>query len=175
LNGSTARLAAGGKRSRSRRSDRGFFPCADHVTIEELTRSVRESAPRIGAVTVYRTLKLLERLGYAKELDFGGGARRYESNLSRTRSSRLPPLRYGHRVRGQGIENLQDLVTGARVSTDGAPTRDLRVLQEMRTREIRGTVSMNAVKDSTRRWAPHPGGKSQRRKSVVFGALTGGT
>ena len=76
-------LAAGGKKSRSRAIViEGFFRARDHVTIEELTRSVRESAPGIGAVTVYRTLKLLERIGYAKELDFGDGARRYESNLS---------------------------------------------------------------------------------------------
>jgi len=65
-------LASGGKRSRSRAIViEGFFRARDHVTIEDLTRSVRESAPGIGAVTVYRTLKLLERLGYAKELDFG--------------------------------------------------------------------------------------------------------
>ena len=76
-------LAAGGKRSRSRAVViERFFGARDHVTIEELTRSVREAAPRIGAVTVYRTLKLLERLGYAKELDFGEGAKRYESNLA---------------------------------------------------------------------------------------------
>ena len=76
-------LAAGGKRSRSRAIViEGFFRARNHVTIEQLTHSVREGAPGIGAVTVYRTLKLLERLGYAKELDFGEGARRYESNLS---------------------------------------------------------------------------------------------
>ena len=76
-------LAAGGKRSRSRAVViEGFFRARNHVTVEQLTHSVRESAPGIGSVTVYRTLKLLERLGYAKELDFGEGARRYESNLS---------------------------------------------------------------------------------------------
>jgi Fur family ferric uptake transcriptional regulator len=82
------------------------------VTIEELTRSVRESAPRIGAVTVYRTLKLLERLGYAKELDFGGGARRYESNLS-PHHDHLVCRRCGTVIEFEDreIENLQDLVT----------------------------------------------------------------
>ena len=76
-------LAAGGKRSKTRASVmEEFFRSRDHVTVEELTRSVRENSPRVGAVTVYRTLKLLARMGYAKELDFGEGVRRYESNLA---------------------------------------------------------------------------------------------
>ncbi len=106
-------LAAGGKRSRSRAVviDR-FFRARDHVTIEELTRSIRESAPGIGAVTVYRTLKLLERLGYAKELDFGEGARRYESNLS-PHHDHLVCRQCGTVIEFEDreIENLQDLVT----------------------------------------------------------------
>ena len=106
-------LAAGGKRSRSRAIViEGFFRARHHPTIEELTRSVRESAPGIGAVTVYRTLKLLERLGYAKELDFGEGARRYESNLS-PHHDHLVCRQCGTVIEFEDreIENLQDLVT----------------------------------------------------------------
>jgi len=106
-------LAAGGKRSRSRAVViEGFFRARDHVTVEELTRSVREDAPRIGAVTVYRTLKLLERLGYAKELDFGEGSRRYESNLS-PHHDHLVCRQCGAVIEfeDKGIENLQNLVT----------------------------------------------------------------
>lgn len=106
-------LAAGGKRSRSRAAViEGFFRSREHVTIEELTRSVRENAPGIGAVTVYRTLKLLERLGYAKELDFGEGARRYESNLS-PHHDHLVCRKCGTVIEFEDreIENLQDLVT----------------------------------------------------------------
>ena len=106
-------LAAGGKRSRSRAIViEGFFRARDHVTIEQLTHSVRESAPGIGAVTVYRTLKLLERLGYAKELDFGDGARRYESNLS-PHHDHLVCRQCGTVIEFEDseIENLQELVT----------------------------------------------------------------
>ena len=106
-------LAAGGKRSRSRATViEGFFRAREHVTIEELTRSVRENDPGIGAVTVYRTLKLLERLGYAKELDFGEGARRYESNLS-PHHDHLVCRQCGTVIEFEDreIENLQDLVT----------------------------------------------------------------
>ncbi|MHB1024787.1 MAG: Fur family transcriptional regulator [Desulfobacteria bacterium] len=106
-------LAAGGKRSRSRAIViEGFFRARDHVTVEELTRSVRVTAPGIGAVTVYRTLKLLERLGYAKELDFGEGSRRYESNLS-PHHDHLVCRQCGAvtEFEDREIENLQDLVT----------------------------------------------------------------
>lgn len=76
-------LAAGGKRSRSRSAViERFFRCRRHVTVEELTRLVKEDSPAIGSVTVYRTLKLLLRLGYVNEVDFGEGVTRYESNLS---------------------------------------------------------------------------------------------
>ncbi len=106
-------LAAGGKRSRCRAAViEGFFRAREHVTIEELTRSVRENAPGVGAVTVYRTLKLLERLGYAKELDFGEGAHRYESNLS-PHHDHLVCRQCGTVIEFEDreIENLQDLVT----------------------------------------------------------------
>ena len=75
--------AAGGKRSKSRTHViEIFFRAGTHVTVEELTRTARQRNRNIGAATVYRTLKLLARLGYATEHDFGEGVRRYESNLS---------------------------------------------------------------------------------------------
>jgi len=72
----------GGKRSRSRAEViEVFFRAGTHVTIDELTRAVRKRNRSVGYATVYRTVKLLERLDYAKELDFGDGQKRYESNL----------------------------------------------------------------------------------------------
>ena len=74
---------SGGKRSKSRgHIIEAFFRSGTHVTVDDLTRYVRRKHRAVGAATVYRTLKLLVRFGYAKELDFGEGARRYESNLS---------------------------------------------------------------------------------------------
>lgn len=106
-------LAAGGKRSRSRAvvMER-FFRGRDHVTVEELTRTVRKTSPQIGAVTVYRTLKLLSRMGYANELDFGEGVRRYESNLS-SHHDHLVCTACGAVIEFENpeIEKLQDLVT----------------------------------------------------------------
>jgi len=75
--------AAGGKRSKSRaRIMEIFFRSGSHLTVEELTRKVRVRNRDIGSVTVYRTLKLLDRLGYAKKLDFDDGVTRYESSLT---------------------------------------------------------------------------------------------
>ena len=75
--------AMGGKRSRSRALVMEiFFRSGRHSTVDELTREVRARNREIGAATVYRTLKLLARLGYAKEIDFGERVRRYESSLT---------------------------------------------------------------------------------------------
>jgi Fur family transcriptional regulator, ferric uptake regulator len=75
--------ALGGKRSKSRACVmEAFFRLGTHVTVDELTRKVRVRNRSIGAATVYRTLKLLSRLGYAREAYFGEGVRRYESTLS---------------------------------------------------------------------------------------------
>ncbi len=75
--------AAGGKRSKSRAQIMEiFFRSGRHLTVEELARKVRARNRDIGSATVYRTLKLLDRLGYAKKLDFGEGVTRYESSLS---------------------------------------------------------------------------------------------
>ncbi len=72
----------GGKRSKSRADViKVFFRAGSHMTVEELTCAVRKRNTTIGFATVYRTVKLLTRLGYAKELDFGDGQKRYENNL----------------------------------------------------------------------------------------------
>lgn len=106
-------LAAGGKRSRCRAVVmEHFFRAGHHLTVEELTRNVRTAFPGIGGVTVYRTLKLLARMGYAKELDFGEGTRRYESNLS-SHHDHLVCRECGAVIEFQDprIERLQELVT----------------------------------------------------------------
>src|SRR5512141_3500298 len=84
-------------------------------------------------------------------------------------------MRNGHRVRGQGDRGSPgSRDTAARVPPDGAPSRDLRVLQEMRFRQTRGAGSM-----STPRLSPESlgavilVGNPNVGKSVVFGALTG--
>jgi Fur family ferric uptake transcriptional regulator len=89
-----------------------FFRAGHHLTVEELTRTVRRAFPRIGGVTVYRTLKLLAKMGYAKELDFGEGMRRYESNIA-SHHDHLVCRECGAVIEFQDlrIEKLQEIVT----------------------------------------------------------------
>ena len=48
-----------------------------HVTADELAALVRRDAPRVGRMTVYRTLDLLCDLGLLRPVFQGGGAARY--------------------------------------------------------------------------------------------------
>ena len=74
--------ALGGKRSKSRtRVIEEFFRAERHVSVEDLVLASRRRNRAVGFATAYRTVKLLARLGYAKELDFGDGITRYENNL----------------------------------------------------------------------------------------------
>ena len=109
-------LADGGKRSRSRFIViKSFFSADTHVNVDELTSVVRKKFPGIGAATVYRTLKLLARMGYAKELDFGDGSRRYENNLV-SHHDHLVCTICGKvtEFKDSEIEKLQDLVARRR-------------------------------------------------------------
>ncbi len=55
-----------------------FFAARRHVTVEELLERVRQQDPRVGAATVYRTMKLLVESGLASARQFGEGQARYE-------------------------------------------------------------------------------------------------
>ncbi|MBI5516689.1 MAG: transcriptional repressor [Deltaproteobacteria bacterium] len=49
-----------------------------HVTAEELLREVRDRDARVGAATVYRTIRVLQESGILVERRFEGGATRFE-------------------------------------------------------------------------------------------------
>ncbi len=72
-------LAARGFRlTASRRAILDALAAADaHPTADELAEAVRIAAPRIGRMTVYRTLDLLCDLGLLRPVHQGGGAARY--------------------------------------------------------------------------------------------------
>jgi Fur family ferric uptake transcriptional regulator len=55
-----------------------FLAASKHLTIDELLAQVRKRNPRLGYVTVYRTLKMLAESGAALEHEFGDGLTRYE-------------------------------------------------------------------------------------------------
>ena len=49
-----------------------------HVTAEELLHAVRSRDTRIGAATIYRTLRVFQESGIVAERHFEGGATRFE-------------------------------------------------------------------------------------------------
>jgi Fur family transcriptional regulator, ferric uptake regulator len=55
-----------------------FLRCPGHVSIEELLARVRKRQPRVGYVTVYRTLRLLQAADLAVPRQFGDGQTRFE-------------------------------------------------------------------------------------------------
>ncbi len=59
------------------------FGTAEHLSVDDIERRLRESGERIGKATIYRTLDLLVRSRLVAEHDFGEGFKRYEHRLSR--------------------------------------------------------------------------------------------
>jgi Fur family ferric uptake transcriptional regulator len=70
---------AGLKATRQREAiARAFFVSGRHLSAEELHGRLRATHPRIGLVTVYRTLKLLRQAGLATERQFGDAYTRFD-------------------------------------------------------------------------------------------------
>ena len=57
---------------------RAFFAAGRHLSAEELYYRLRTEDPTIGLVTVYRTLKLLQRAGLATGRQFGDPYTRFD-------------------------------------------------------------------------------------------------
>jgi Fur family ferric uptake transcriptional regulator len=55
-----------------------FLGSKSHYSTEDLYLKLRKEHPKIGYVTVYRTLKLFAECGIAIELNFGDGLTRFE-------------------------------------------------------------------------------------------------
>jgi len=56
-----------------------FLNSSGHRSLAQIYAQVVKTDPKIGYTTVYRTLKLLTRLGLATQLKFADGETRYES------------------------------------------------------------------------------------------------
>lgn len=55
-----------------------FLKAPGHQSLEQIYSQVIKTNPKIGRITVYRTLKLLTRLGLAIQRKFADGETRYE-------------------------------------------------------------------------------------------------
>ena len=54
-----------------------------HMSSEEIYDIVKKECPEIGLATVYRTLQVLDKLGYTNKLNLDDGCVRYELSLDK--------------------------------------------------------------------------------------------
>jgi Fur family transcriptional regulator, ferric uptake regulator len=89
-----------------------FMASSGHQNLREILGRVQEANPRIGFTTVYRTLKLLTRLGLAVERRFDDGETRYEPVSKGTHHDHLICLGCGKIIEFEDhtLEDLQALI-----------------------------------------------------------------
>ncbi|MBI5366739.1 MAG: transcriptional repressor [Planctomycetes bacterium] len=87
-----------------------IFGQGGHFSADELADRVRAKNPRIGRVTVYRTLTLLAESGLLGRLDVGQGRAYYEPLHGVRRHDHLVCVQCGAiaEFRNDGIERMQD-------------------------------------------------------------------
>jgi Fur family transcriptional regulator, ferric uptake regulator len=57
---------------------RSFFEMGRHVSVDELYERVRQEDRSVGYATVWRSLKLICKVGLAEEVNLGDGVTRYD-------------------------------------------------------------------------------------------------
>ncbi len=84
-----------------------------HISAEELFQRAREKQPNVGFATVYRTLKHLTLCGLARELDFGEGRVKYETEFNRQHHDHMVCTSCGVYIEflNPQIEELQEQVS----------------------------------------------------------------
>jgi Fur family ferric uptake transcriptional regulator len=91
---------------------KAFFATNTHISADSLYRKVSARDPRIGLVTVYRTLKLLMEAGLAHERQFGEGRALFEHASSDRHHDHMICTRCGKitEFENHQIETLQEQV-----------------------------------------------------------------
>ncbi|OGX32170.1 MAG: hypothetical protein A3G37_01205 [Omnitrophica WOR_2 bacterium RIFCSPLOWO2_12_FULL_46_30] len=87
-----------------------FLKTEKHITCDELYLIVRRNHPDIGYTTVYRTLKLIQETGLAREADLGDKVLRLEHEFGHKHHDHLICLKCGRffEVFDPDIELLQE-------------------------------------------------------------------
>lgn len=88
---------------------RAFLEMPGHKNLAQIYARVSRSNPKIGYATVYRTLKLLTRLGLAEERKFAGGETCYEPRTGKGHHDHLICLGCGKifEFENEALEDLQ--------------------------------------------------------------------
>jgi Fur family ferric uptake transcriptional regulator len=89
-----------------------FLNSSGHKNLSQIYTQVAKVNPKIGYVTVYRTLKLLTRLGLADQRKFADGETRYEPTSKGNHHDHLICLDCGKIIEfeDQDIEALQNSI-----------------------------------------------------------------
>jgi len=89
-----------------------FLNSSGHKNLAQIYAQVAKTNPKIGYVTVYRTLKLLARLGLATQRKFVDGETRYEPASEGTHHDHLICLDCGKIIEfeDQALEALQNRI-----------------------------------------------------------------
>ena len=87
-----------------------FLNSSGHKNLAQIYAQVAKTDPKIGYVTVYRTLKLLARLGLATQRKFADGETRYEPTLEGSHHDHLICLDCGKIIEfeDRALEALQN-------------------------------------------------------------------
>lgn len=87
-----------------------FLKTERHLSVEDLYNIVKRKDPNVGHATVFRTLKLLQDAGIAKEVDFGDKKIRYEHKYGHQHHDHLVCIKCGRfiEVLESKIEKLQE-------------------------------------------------------------------
>ncbi len=92
-----------------------FLKCKGHLSVEDLHHRVQKAHPKIGYVTVYRTMKLLAESGLAAARRFEDGQTRYEQQKPEEHHDHLICLGCGaiFEFEDERIEKLQEEIAQA--------------------------------------------------------------
>lgn len=87
-----------------------FLSVEKHLSADELYRIVRKENPKIGYVTVYRTMKLLAEANLCNEIDFGDGISRFEHKYGHEHHDHLVCVKCGTYIEviNPNMEKFQD-------------------------------------------------------------------
>jgi Fur family transcriptional regulator, ferric uptake regulator len=111
-----AAISNGGLKSTRQRDEifTIFLHSPGHKNLAQIYARVAKVHPKIGYTTVYRTLKLLVRLGLAEERKFADGETRYEPVAREGHHDHLICLGCGKIIEFEDgtIESLQNRVAG---------------------------------------------------------------
>ena len=107
-------LSAGGLKVTRQREEilHIFLNSPGHKNLDQIYAQVVRANPKIGYTTVYRTLKLLTRLGLATQRKFADGETRYEWTSEGSHHDHLICLECGKilEFEDQALETLQETI-----------------------------------------------------------------